>query len=240
MSDVTSYLQEQTRKAERTVRVASIAMGVLLVVVFGYFQWLKSELADVLAPASIAELVVNQARASLPEIGDALESNVRSEAPNIVRFALHQSVDHVLPLLGQMFEQTLADHGREVTRIAAADANTAFDAVLAQYAAERGKDARKPVAATQLESFVAARYAAALDDVAASHITERLDEAGGTLKSIDARLAAMATSRGDSRQDELGRRLITTWWTFLDRGQPKAPSTLAEAEKTTARTKTAR
>ena len=234
MSDVTSYLQQQTQKAERTVRVASIAMGVLLVVVFAYFQWMKSALAEVLAPPSIADLVVNQARASLPEIGDALESNVRSEAPNIVRFALHQSVDHVLPLLGQMFEQTLADHGREVARIAAEDADSAFDAVLAQYEAERGKGAKKPVVAAQLETFVAARYAAALDDAAASHITERLDAAGGTLKSIDARLAAMATAgRGGSRQEELGRRLITTWWTFLDRGQPKGARALAEAEKTT-------
>ncbi len=236
MSDVTSYLQQQTRKAQRTVRVASIAMGVLLVVVFAYFQWLKSELAAVLAPASIAELVVNQARASLPEIGDALESNVRSEAPNIMRFALHQSVDHVLPLLGQMFEETLADHSREVARIAGEDANTAFDAVLAQYAAERPKGPKKPITAAQLETFVAARYPAALDDAAAAHITERLDDAGGTLKSIDARLAAMAGGHGpSSRQDALGRRLITTWWTFLDRGQPKSPSSLAEAEKTKAK-----
>ena len=236
MADVTSYLQQQTRKAERTARVASIAMGVLLVVVFAYFQWLKSALAEVLAPASIAELVVNQARASLPEIGDALESNVREEAPNIVRFALHQSVDHVLPLLGQMFEETLADHGREVARIAGADANAAFDVVLAQYAAERAKGPKKPVTAAQLETFVAARYPAALDDAAAEHITQRLDEAGGTLKSIDARLAAMAVGRhSGSRQDALGHRLITTWWTFLDRGQPKPPSTLAEAEKTKAK-----
>ena len=239
MSDATSYLQEQTHKAERTVRVASIAMGVLLVVVFAYFQWLKSALAEVLAPASIAELVVNQARSSLPEIGDALESNVRSEAPNIVRFALHQSVDHVLPLLGQMFEQTLADHSREVAQIAAAGADMAFDAVLVQYAAERGKGAKKPVTGAQLETFFAARYAAALDDAAAAHITERLDEAGGTLKSIDTRLAAMAAGHAGSRQDELGRRLITTWWTFLDRGQPKNHA-LAEAEKTKTKMKTAR
>lgn len=232
MSDVTSYLQQQTQKAERTVRVATIAMGVLLVVVFAYFQWLKSELAEVLAPASIAEFAVNEARAALPEIGDALESNVRSEAPNIVRFALHQAVDHVLPLLGQMFETTLEEHSREVARIAVADASAAFDAVLVQYAAERGKGPKKPVAAAQLGTFVAARYAAALDDVAASHITERLDQAGGTLKSIDARLAAMANGRGGSRQDELGRRLITTWWTFLDRGQPKGRPALAETEKT--------
>jgi hypothetical protein len=219
MSDVTSYLQEQTRKAERTFRVAAISMGIMLVVVFGYFQWLKSELAEVLSPSSIAELVVNQARASLPEVAEALEANVRSEAPNIVRFALHQAVDHVLPLLGQVFGETLDEHAREVARIAGEDADAAFDSTLAQFSAERGKGARKPVTATQLGSFVAARFPGALDDVAASEILERLDAAGGTLKSIDARLGAMATRRDRDRTDELGRRLITTWWTFLDRGR---------------------
>ena len=230
MSEETTYLQAQTRKAERTFRIAAIAMSVLLVVVFGYFQWLKSELADVLAPSSIAELVVNQARASLPEVGDALEANVRAEAPNIVRFALHQAVDHVLPLLGQMFETTLSDHAREVARIAGAEANEAFDTVLAQYAAER-KGQRTPVSSAQLGSFMTARFPAALDDVAAADITKRLDDAGGTLKSIDARLGAMAGGKAGTRTDELGRRLITTWWTFLDRGRGGAAPALAELEQ---------
>jgi hypothetical protein len=230
MTDVTSYLQAQTKKAERTFRVAAIAMGVMLVVVFAYFQWLKAELAEVLAPESIAELVVNEARAALPEIGDALEANVRSEAPEIVRFALHQAVDHVLPLLGQMFQATLDEHGRELARIAGRDASAAFDAVLAQYAAERGKGPKKPVTALQLGSFMSARYAAALDDAAAADIEQRLEQAGGTLKGIDARLAAMAGRPGGSREQALGRRLITTWWTFLDRGRPKNVPALAEAE----------
>lgn len=230
MSDVTSYLEEQTRKAERTVRIAAIAMGILLVVVFGYFQWIKAELAEVLAPESIAELVVNEARGALPEIGDALESNVRSEAPAIVRFALHQAVDHVLPLLGEMFETTLDEHSREVTRFAARDADVAFEAALAQFAAERGKGPQKPVTAVQLGSFVSARYAAALDDVASADITERLEKAGGTLKGIDARLAAMAGRPGSTREEELGRRLIMTWWTFLERGRPKNQPALAEVE----------
>jgi hypothetical protein len=232
MADVETYVREQTRKAERTFRIATIAMGLLLVIVFGYFQWIKSELAAVLAPESIAELVVNQARAALPEVGDALEANVRSEAPAIVRFALHQAVDHVLPLLGQMFEATLDEHGREVARIAAADAEQAFDTVLAQHVAERGKGAKKPVTAAQLSSVVAARYAAALDDVAAEEITKRLEQAGGTLKGIDARLAALASRPIASREDQLGRRLIMTWWTFLDRGRPEGQPTLAEAERT--------
>jgi hypothetical protein len=231
MADVETYVRDQTHKAERTFRVATIAMSLLLVVVFGYFQWIKSELAEVLAPESIAELVMNHARAALPEIGDALESNVRSEAPAIVRFALHQAVDHVLPLLGQMFEATLDEHGREVARIAAADAELAFDTVLVQYVAERGKGVKKPVTATQLSSVVSARYAAALDDTAGELITTRLAQAGGTLKGIDARLGALASRPIASREDQLGRRLIMTWWTFLDRGRPDGQPTLAEAER---------
>ena len=228
--DVTKYLQEQTHKAQRTFRVASISMSVVLIVVFGYFQWLKSELADILAPASIAEAMVNQARAALPQVGDALEANVQSEAPSLVRFALHQAVDHVLPLLGQMFATTLDDHAREVGRIAATSSDQAFDTVLGQLAAERGKGPKKPVTGVQLASFLGAHFPAALWALTEDEIGKRLDEAGGTLKHIDARLATMAGGDRGSRKGELGHRLISTWWTFLDRGRPSHEPADAERE----------
>ena len=41
----------------------------------------------------------------------------------------------------------------------------------------------------------------------------------------------MAGGKAGTRTDELGRRLITTWWTFLDRGRGGAAPALAEVEQ---------
>lgn len=234
MSDATTYLQNEVRKAQRTFRVAVIAMSVVLVGFLGYFQWLKSELATVLEPDSLAEFAINQARAALPEVSGALKANLETEAPNVVRFVLHQAVDQGLPLLGESLQSHLDEHSRAVTSVADAHTSAAFERVLSQYEAERaknrGKSGAAPIDAVAFTTFVDANYAAALDATAQDELQKILDESGGTLKHIDARLAALAKGRDASREDELGKRLITTWWTFLDRGRPdRDAAALAQA-----------
>jgi hypothetical protein len=235
MSDVTQYLQNEVQKAQRTFKIAAISMGVLLVVFAGYFQWLKSELAAVLAPESIAELAINQARAALPDMSEALKSNVQTEAPALVRFALHQAIDRILPLLGQSFDSNLSEQSAALQAAAAEHADQAFAATLAQLKAQRVRNrAKSPVTGEELSSFVAANYAMTLDSATEDALRQRFEQTGGTLKAIDARLALMATNKGASREHELGRRLITTWWTFLDRGQGAKPgAALAESSAKT-------
>jgi hypothetical protein len=235
MSDVTQYLQDEVQKAQRTFKIAAISMSVMLVVFAGYFQWLKSELAAVLTPQSIAELAINQARSALPDMSEALKSNVQTEAPNLVRFALHQSLDHILPLLGQSFDSNLSEHSAALQAAAAEHADQAFAGTLTQLKAQRARNrAKSPVTATEISSFVAANYATTLDTATKAALRQRFEQTGGTLKAIDARLGLMATSKGGSREHELGRRLITTWWTFLERGQGAEPgAALAESSAAT-------
>src|SRR5688572_27929533 len=96
--------------------------------------------------------------------------------------------------------------------------------------AESAEGVHEHVTAAQLVRYVPAHSGHALEPVHKDAMGERLENASETLKHIDARLAVMAGSV-KSREDELVRRLITTWWTFLDRGRPKAQA-LAEAEPT--------
>ena len=47
------------------------------------------------------------------------------------------------------------------------------------------------------------------------------------LRNINDQLKRLARKRDISREDQMGKRLITTWWTFLNRGD--LPETTEEA-----------
>ena len=55
-------------------------------------------------------------------------------------------------------------------------------------------------------------------------VKQRLDASGETLKHINEELVAMAQRPAADREGEMGKRLITTWWSFLDRGRPQVPN----------------
>lgn len=225
MSDVTNYLRNETAKAQRNLRVALVAMGVVLVAFIAYFEWLKKELASVLTPESVAELAVNEARRALPAMSEALKSNIRDEAPNVVRFVLQLAVDETLPLLGETFDTHLRDYSFDISEITTQHSQPALSAVLKRYAAEHksGKNKARPISAAHLATVIEAQLQNELSTSSKPAMAEKLAETSSTLKHINSELVAMAGTRKLNREDELGRRLITTWWTFLDRGRAPIP-----------------
>jgi hypothetical protein len=225
MSDVTNYLRQETLKAQRTLRVAVVAMSLVLLVFVGYFEWLKKELAAALTPESLAEFAVNEARSLLPGMTEALKANIRNEAPNVVHFVMRKAVDEALPLLGQTFDVHLKEYASDITEIATGSTGPAFGALLDRYKEEQkaGANKNRPIGASQLATFIEAQLPNALSTHGRQAIDARLAETGSTLKQINGELIAMAGTNKLSREDELGRKLITTWWTFLDRGRVPAP-----------------
>ena len=221
--DATAYLQQEVRSAERAFRNAAIAMAVVLVVFVGYFSWLSSELSKVLTPASIAELMVNQTRGALPEITSSLKSNLQQEAPAVVNYVLNQAVDHVLPLLAQNFQTNLDQSSREVTSAASDHLLAGLAASLHAYKVNTkiGKNDNPAIFASRLATHVDADLGNQLNVLAKDAVQERLAHSGETLKHINAELTVLAHQPHGNHDSEMGRRLITTWWTFLDRGRPK-------------------
>jgi hypothetical protein len=237
--DATAYLQQELRSAQRTFRNAGIAMAVVLVVFVGYFQWLSSQLATVLTPASVAELIVNQARGALPEITTSLKTNLQEEAPSVVSYVMHQAVEQVLPLVAQSFQTNLDQYSHEVSAAASDHSLTAFAASIRAYKANTkiAKNENPTLFAARLSAHVDADLGNQLDVVAKDNVKQRLDHTGETLKRINTELSMLAhQSRGD-HDSEMGRRLITTWWTFLDRGRPKPEGVPVEPKAPTKVTK---
>ena len=216
---VTRHLQDEVAKARRTFRIALVAMAILLVAMIAYFQWLRSELRAVLEPSSVAEFMVNEVRRSMPGASTAVKDSLRERAPEFVRFAIQQAVDGMLPAVRTSFESSLAEGSQELVRTSSDHAMAAFQEALKSYeespAGKRGGNAA--AVSDQLVAHLAQELPKHLDNAPEGSVQHKLSQSAQALEQIDQRLKALASHHAPSEEDELGKRLITTWWTFLQR-----------------------
>ena len=226
----TTYLQNELRKAQKAFRTARIAMAVVLVVFVAYFQWMKSALADVLTPDSIAEFAVNQANSALPVLTETLTLNLKDEAPGLVRYVLHEGVDQILPHALETFQTSLNEYGGEVNTLAAANSLAALRAVLRAHKADSVgvKHDDPAMLATRLGLYVETHMSSQLDAVTKEASKARLESTSQTIKKLDAELVSMATQPSGDHSGALGKNLITTWWSFVDRSRAPLPSGMVQ------------
>ena len=116
------------------------------------------------------------------------------------------------------------EYSRELTRFGVESTGRIFEEIVVQ-----NKDQIKLDAERAPGKFTTENYVAALDRIIQSELGKRLtetptesahmmlDRSLEALQNINSRLRQMARSRNLSRHDELGRRLITTWWTLLQK-----------------------
>lgn len=237
--DATTYLQAELHKTQRTTKIALIAMGAVLIATIVYFQWMKSELTEILTPESVAELVINEARGALPGVTTQLKDNLTEQAPGVVHFVLSSAVDKVLPLVAQTFHTSLEEHSRNVSALGREHADAALGATLKNFSSRGARPRGEPpaVLGEGLAAHISAQFGIQLDAVARDAVTARLDKSGETLKHINRELVAMARGSAADRQSKLGQRLITTWWTFLDRGGANAAGPLPDSAGSATTTK---
>ena len=221
----TTYLQNELRSAQKTFRTARIAMAVVLVVFVAYFQWMKSALAEVLMPDSIAEFAVNQANIALPVLTETLTLNLKDEAPGLVRYVLHEGVNQILPHAVETFQTSLNEYGNEVNTLAAANSPAALRAVLRAHKADSAvvKHEDPALLAARLSLYVETHMSSQLDAVTKQASKARLEATSQTIKKLDAELVSMASQPSGDHSGALGKNLITTWWSFVDRSRATLP-----------------
>jgi hypothetical protein len=216
---VTSHLQEEVAKARRTFKIALIAMAIVLIAMIGYFQWMRSELQKVLEPTAITEFMVNEVRRSMPGASAAMKQSLRERAPEVVRYAIQRAVDGMLPAVRASFESSIAEGSKELVATSSDHAMVAFQNALKSYqespAGKRGGDAA--TTGDQLAAHLTDELHKELDAAPDDSVQHKLSQSAEALTQIDARLKALATQHSPSEEDALGKRLITTWWTFLQR-----------------------
>ena len=108
------YLRGELVELRRAFRLGAVTFGCMVVLVAGYFQWMRVQLSEVLEPKNLAEMAVSEARRNLPAARDSLKENIRVAAPEVVEFVTAEVMDEALPMVRESAEALFRDYAREL------------------------------------------------------------------------------------------------------------------------------
>jgi hypothetical protein len=221
--NVESYLQTELATARRRLRLGMIALGIVSIFLLGYFGWIKSMVTDMLEPENVSEFVAGELRRNLPGASAALQTTLVEASPDLVRFVMQQVVDGVLPAITDGVSEQLSAYAQEAARVGSEGVLTAFTATIKECKAKLPARAKPKIEALEAHMIgcVHERYDAHLDAATESVLGGKLSASAQALDRLNAELKSLATRRNLSRQDEIGKQLVTTWWSFLDRNHPE-------------------
>ena len=216
--DVTNYLQNEFNKTQRTFRVGITIMGLLAVFMIGYFQWLKSQTQDLLEPTNISEFIVNETRRNLPHGAEALTNTIRESAPGVVRFVMQQVIDLVFPLLRDSLQTNFKEYSSALITVGHDTAMLAFQDALRDAQSGIKTPATADAVATQASAFMTAQLGKHLNESSKDALGSKAAESADMLVEVNKRLKELS-GKSKTREEELAKRLITTWWSFLQQNR---------------------
>mgnify|MGYP001409176552 CR=1 FL=1 len=220
------YLELEISQAERSYRVGVVTLCIICAFLVAYFQWLKSQVREITSPTNLATLAVSEVRRQLPGARDALEQQLTLAAPEIIRYVADKVVNESVPLMRQGIEGLFRDFSKEITLYGVEASAKVFETLVVD-----SKDDLRERISVGPGRFTSDNFVEGLDRIIQQELGQRLTDTPVesanfamsrslvALNNINARLQEMATTKNMSRHDELGRRLISTWWTLLQRSE---------------------
>jgi hypothetical protein len=220
------YVQSEVNAAQKSFKLGLISMAIVAVLILGYFQWLKSAAAEILEPNNLAMVMVSEVRRNMPVARDALEKNLTAAAPAMVAYITEAVMEEAIPLMTDAVTALLKDYSRELTGYGTLAVAQIFQEIVRDHrdaltkAAEGGEvpNYTPNRIAADLSTLIEQELGKRLNDQPEETLSAKLDNSLVALQNINSELQRMAKSgKRETRQDDLGRKLITTWWTFLNR-----------------------
>ncbi len=229
MSDqVTSYLQSETEGLRKGFKISLVVLVLIALVMVGYFEWLKGKTTEILAPANISNMLVGEVKRQLPTARDAMSQSLKTAAPDVIRFVIQTVMDEALPMVRDAASALFKEYSRELAGFGTLAAVQAFEQIVQMSQTELAKAKETAEPGFYTPDLITTKLTAQIKSEMARRMNDRPEETAGTkireslnaLHNINDRLKAMAGQKSMSRKDELGKKLITTWWTFLNRADP--------------------
>jgi hypothetical protein len=226
-NDMKGYLHEELDELARSTRLMAIALVVLSALTIGYFEWMKGMTAEALKPASISTLVVSEVKRNIPTATQALQTNLTRAAPEVVAFIGTSILNEVLPMMTEAATALFRDYSRELTGFGTLAIVKMFGQIVKDHkvALAKAKDTAEPAfyerdrVVEGLNGFIEVELGRRMTESPEESLGTKLKESLNALNNINLRLQELAAKRKLDRKEELGKRLITTWWTFLNREQ---------------------
>lgn len=218
------YLELEIVQAERAFRVGLITLTIICAVLIAYFQWMKVQVREITNPSNMATLAVSEVRRQLPGARDALEQQLKLATPEIIRYVANRVLNESVPMMRRGVEALFREYSREITHFGVEASAKIFESLV-----KENKDELKARASIASGLFTSDNFVREFDRVIQTELGKRLTDTPTesasfmlsrslvALNNINARLQQMASSKNMTRHDELGRKLITTWWTLLQK-----------------------
>jgi hypothetical protein len=219
------YLEAEVEEARKSFKLGLISMGIITVMIFGYFHWLKSAAEEILEPNNLANVMISEVRRNLPVARDTLEKELTAAAPAVVTFITQAVMDEALPMVTDAVTALLKDYSRELTGYGTLAVTQIFQEIVRDHRDALSRSADQGAVAQYSPNEIAADLATLIEKELGKRISEqpeetlsaKLEHSLTALKNINTELERLSNAQRASREDELGRKLITTWWTFLNR-----------------------
>ena len=219
------YLEAEVEEARKSFKLGLISMTIVTVLILGYFQWLKSATAEILEPQNLANVMVSEVRRNMPAARDTLEKELSAAAPAVVTFITQAVMDEALPMVTDAVSALLKDYSRELTGYGTLAVTQVFQEIVRDHRDALERASKQGEVPQYSPNEVARDLAALIEKELGKRISEqpeetlsaKLEQSLVALKNINSELERMSNAKRTTRQDELGKKLITTWWTFLNR-----------------------
>jgi hypothetical protein len=228
---IRAHLEAETKRFERGLKSGLVFRALLLVIVVGYFAWMRSALSEVLTEDKLAEFVIQESKRQLPTVGEFIGRELKQAAPEIVYVALDGAVKEAIPKLREVTEDFLRTYSREMSEQASAASTEVFEEIVKTHSEElaRRKDTDQgmytPDQIAQTLSIEIARSLGGkmehrLADKPEETVAQKLEKSLYALQNINEGLKQLAAKQDVGRKEELTRRFIANWWmTMKDRDQ---------------------
>ncbi len=237
------YLESEVAALQKGYKMALVAMVLVTIVMIGYFQWLKSMAAEILAPQNLSTLMVSEVRRNLPTARYALQTNLTDAAPEVIEFVANSVLDEALPMMSESARALFRDYSRELAGYGKLAAVQSFTEIVKTHKTELAKARTTAEPGFYTPDRISENLGKTIDAELANRITEspeeslatKLDESVNALHNINRKLGELSRKKKLSRKEELGRKLITTWWTYLNRNDGPDSAQEALLDSTTKR-----
>jgi hypothetical protein len=241
------YLATEVAELQKNYKIGLIAMALITVILIGYFQWMKSMVAEIVAPQNLSTLMVSEVRRNLPTARIALQTNLTAAAPEVIEFVANSVLDEALPMMSESARALFREYSRELAGYGKLAAVQSFTEIVKTHktALAKSRETAEPGMYTpdtiseQLSKTIDAQLATRITETPVESLATKLDESVNALHNINQKLNELSGKKKLTRKEELGRKLITTWWTFLNRSDGPESAQDKLLDTTTARPITA-
>ena len=237
-----AHLEAEVAASQKNAKTSMIMFAILVVFVIGYFMWLRAMLKEVMEPNALARVGITMIEDNLDPLINTMKGQITASFPGLVKNATEYVTVQALPQAGQYAKTHMDDQAENLGIFCKELGNDVFVSTLASAKDDITSQVRPPdtdgaaraeQVAASLEATVQGRMRTGFDSKMRAclpgdqdqaerplHCDEesaamKFQKASQALRTISAKLTQLANNDNPNREQQVQRRLIGAWWSFV-------------------------